>query len=76
MKPSVCHLNWMDVETEVEKWKESPESDDLMDQTGEIDLSDIMIDADDDDMEEDIEDVELELDIAEASEPSGRRVTN
>jgi len=58
-----------DVETEVEKWKESPDDDDLMDQTGEIDLSDIMIDADDDYMEEDIEDVELELDIDEASEP-------
>ena len=36
----------VDVETEVEKWKESPDADDLMDQTGEIDLSDIMIDAD------------------------------
>jgi predicted Zn finger-like uncharacterized protein len=57
------------IETEVEKWKESPDTDDLMDQTGEIDLSDIMIDADDDDLEEDIEDVELELDIGEASEP-------
>ena len=42
------------VEIEVEKWKESPDADDLMDQTGEIDLSDIMIDADDDYMEEDI----------------------
>ncbi len=59
----------VDVETEVEKWKESPDADDLMDQTGEIDLSDIMIDADDDDMEEDIENVELELDIDEISEP-------
>ena len=57
-----------DVETEVEKWKESPD-DDLMDQSGEIDLSDIMIDADDDYMEEDIEDVELDLDIDEAPEP-------
>ena len=57
------------VEIEVEKWKESPDADDLMDQTGEIDLSDIMIDADDDYMEEDIEDVELELDIGEASDP-------
>jgi pilus assembly protein FimV len=56
------------VEIEVEKWKESPDTDDLMDQTGEIDLSDIMIDADDDYMEEDIEDVELELDIGEASD--------
>ena len=58
-----------DFETEVEKWKESPGTDDLMDQTGEIDLSDIMIDEDDDEIEEDIEDVELELDISEASEP-------
>ena len=57
-----------DVETEVEKWKESPDADDLMDQTGEIDLSDIMIDADDDDLEGDIEDVELELDLDEVSE--------
>ena len=56
------------IETEVEKWKEATDADDLMDQTGEIDLSDIMIDADDD-IEEDIEDVELELDIDEASEP-------
>jgi predicted Zn finger-like uncharacterized protein len=57
------------VETEVEKWKESPGEDDLMEQAGEIDLSDIMIDADDDGMEEDIEDVELELDIDDVSEP-------
>lgn len=56
-----------DVQTEVEKWKESPGQDDLTEQAGEIDLSDIMIDADDDDMEEDIEDVELELDIDGAS---------
>ena len=58
-----------DIDTEIEKWKESPDTDDLMEETGEIDLSDIMIDADDDDIEEDIEDVELELDIDEASEP-------
>jgi hypothetical protein len=58
-----------DVETEVEKWKESPDADDLMDETGEIDLSDIVIDADDDYLEEEIEDVELELDIEEAPEP-------
>jgi len=57
-----------DVETEVEKWKESPD-DDLMDQSGEIDLSDIMIDADDDDLEEDIENVELELDIDDVADP-------
>ncbi len=58
-----------DIETEVERWKETTDADDPMDETGEIDLSDIMIDADDDDLEEDIEDVELELDIDEASEP-------
>ena len=58
-----------DVQTQVEKWKESPGQDDLTEQAGEIDLSDIMIDADDDDMEEDIEDVELELDIDGASKP-------
>ena len=58
-----------DIEVEVEKWKESPDIDDSMEQTGEIDLSDIMIDVDDDGLEEDIEDVELELDISEASEP-------
>lgn len=58
-----------DVETEVERWKETSDLEDPMDQTGEIDLSDIMIDADDDIMEEDLEDVELELDI-DASSPS------
>jgi pilus assembly protein FimV len=62
-----------DAETEVEKWKESPEDDELMDQTGEIDLSDIMIDVEDDEIEEDIEDVELDLDIDEASTPGGRQ---
>ena len=58
-----------DVETEVEKWKESSGADDLLGETGEIDLSDIMIDADEDDIEVEMEDVELELDIDEASLP-------
>jgi len=60
-----------DAETEVEKWKESPEDDELMDQTAEIDLSDIMIDVEDDEIEEDIEDMELDLDIDEASAARG-----
>jgi pilus assembly protein FimV len=56
-----------DGDIEVEKWKESPDEDELLEETGEIDLSDIMIDDEIDEVEEDFEDVELELDIDEDS---------
>ncbi|MFO7461342.1 MAG: DUF3426 domain-containing protein [Desulfatiglandales bacterium] len=56
-----------DVEAEVEKWKQQPIHDDSMDETAEIDLSNIVLDTEDVE-EEEAEDVELQLDINE--EPS------
>jgi len=49
-------------DTEVEKWKVTPGDNDLMEDTAEIDLSDIELDADGVE-DEDFEDQELELDL-------------
>ena len=55
------------VEAEVEKWKQQPNKEDVMEETAEIDLSDIVLDAEDAE-EAEAEDVELDLDIDEAAE--------
>jgi hypothetical protein len=61
-------------EAEVEKWKQQPAHDDTMDETAEIDLSNIVLDTEDVE-EEEAEDVELDLDINEEVDEAAAAVS-
>jgi hypothetical protein len=56
------------VDAEVEKWKQQPDRENFMDETAEIDLSDIVLDAEEMEDLQEAEDEELDLDIDEAVE--------